>query len=73
MNGTLAPGCGADTRQGTVALASTSMDARDLDALADLVGAGGVVALSGAGLSTGSGTLYRAMQKCCSGPVQHLR
>ncbi|MCW2608403.1 MAG: NAD-dependent deacetylase [Frankiales bacterium] len=36
-------------------LTSTAMDALDLDALADLVGAGGVVVLSGAGLSTESG------------------
>ena len=43
---------------GTVDLASTPMDAPDLDALADLadlVGRGGVVVLSGAGLSTESG------------------
>ncbi len=32
-----------------------ALDARDLDALADLVGRGGVVVLSGAGLSTESG------------------
>ena len=39
----------------TVHLASTPMDAQDLDALADLVGAGGAVVLSGAGLCTESG------------------
>lgn len=39
----------------TVHLASTPMDAPDLDALADLVGRGGAVVLSGAGLSTESG------------------
>ena len=39
----------------TVHLASTAMHAPDLDALADLVAGGGVVVLSGAGLSTESG------------------
>ncbi len=43
------------TRLRTVDLALTTMDARDLDALIDLVRGGGVVVLSGAGLSTESG------------------
>ena len=42
-------------RAGTVHLTSSVMDASELDALAALVGCGGVAVLSGAGLSTESG------------------
>ena len=54
-------------------LASGSMPTHDLDALAALVGAGGAVVLSGAGLSTDSGTLSRTKPKCRSEQVQQLR
>jgi hypothetical protein len=56
-----------------VDLASTAMDVPDLDLLVDLVSAGDVAVLSGAGLSTDSPTGSRTRQNARSEQVPQLR